>query len=366
MNQTLAIFLDAYRDLNSRKMFWITLVLSGLVVLAFLLVGVNAHGVKILVWQLDSPDMDSPAAFYKRLLMVAVDVWLSWVAVGLALISTSTIFPEFISGGSIELFLCKPIGRLRLFLTKYLSGLLFATLQVAVFCAACFLVMGIRGGMWEPKIFLAVPLVVAVFSYLYCVSVRIGVWTRSTVAAVLLTLLFWLAVGMVNFTENGLLMTSLAVQRQDRMLQQSIAFCQRSLDDLPSAVNSVPGVEQTRRSLQARLEQFQTQRAQLGSGWTEAHRFVFEAKTLLPKTSETTDLLHREFLSITEELPGQDEPDTPFSSDSVMDWIQSLSVQRDFEREIRSRSVAWVLGTSFAFEIMILIPAAWLFCRRDY
>ena len=31
MTQTLAIFLDAYRDLNSRKLFWLAMVISALV-----------------------------------------------------------------------------------------------------------------------------------------------------------------------------------------------------------------------------------------------------------------------------------------------------------------------------------------------
>jgi len=30
IGQTLAIFLDAYRELNSRKLFWMTMLLSGL------------------------------------------------------------------------------------------------------------------------------------------------------------------------------------------------------------------------------------------------------------------------------------------------------------------------------------------------
>ena len=32
MTQTCAIFLEAYRSLNSKKLFWIVLILSGLVV----------------------------------------------------------------------------------------------------------------------------------------------------------------------------------------------------------------------------------------------------------------------------------------------------------------------------------------------
>jgi hypothetical protein len=41
MTQTLALLLDAYRELNARKMFWITLVLSGMCVIAFALFGVS-------------------------------------------------------------------------------------------------------------------------------------------------------------------------------------------------------------------------------------------------------------------------------------------------------------------------------------
>ena len=35
MSQTLAILHDGYREINSRKMFWVSLILSGLVVASF-------------------------------------------------------------------------------------------------------------------------------------------------------------------------------------------------------------------------------------------------------------------------------------------------------------------------------------------
>src|SRR5258705_12779130 len=86
----------------------------------------------------------------------------------------ASIFPDFTAGGSVDLYLSRPISRLRLFLTKYATGLLFVALQVAVFASACFLVIGIRGGAWEPRIFLSIPLVVLVFSLLFCICVLLG------------------------------------------------------------------------------------------------------------------------------------------------------------------------------------------------
>ena len=53
MTQTLALFIDAYRLLNARKIFWFTLVLSLLVVSSFALVGIHDEGISIAWWNLD-------------------------------------------------------------------------------------------------------------------------------------------------------------------------------------------------------------------------------------------------------------------------------------------------------------------------
>ena len=114
------------------------------------------------------------------------------------------MFGKYLSNqsGSIELMLAKPISRLRLFLTKYLAGLLFTALQVAVFTTACFLVFGIRGNAWEPAIFWTIPLVVLFYSYLFAVCVLFGILTKSTITSILLTMLFWFFLFILN-TADG-------------------------------------------------------------------------------------------------------------------------------------------------------------------
>ena len=162
MTQTLAIFYEAYRSLNAKKMFWAVLVLSGIVSGSFLFVGINEGGLKVLVWQIDVPFLNThvmtPATFYKRMFVgLGIEYWLSWLAAILALISTAGIFPDLINSGSINLLVSKPIGRLRLFATQYVAGLLFVILQVLLFTAVCFLVIGLRGGVWEPRLFWPCP-----------------------------------------------------------------------------------------------------------------------------------------------------------------------------------------------------------------
>ncbi len=41
-------------------------------------------------------------------------------------------------------------------------------------------------------------------------------------------------------------------------------------------------------------------------------------------------------------------------------------IAEEADRAARSRAVPWIIGTSLAFEAVILGWAAWLFCRRDY
>ncbi len=183
MSQTLALIWDAYRDLNSRRMFWIVLILSTLVAGSFAAIGLTSTGFKIFYWELHSPILNSkemaPGDFYKSIFLnYGIGFWLTWLATVLALISTASLFPDFLAGGAVDLYLSKPISRLRLFLTKYLCGLLFVALQIGCFCAASFAVIGLRGRAWEPGIFLAVPIVLLFFSYLFCFCVLIGVWTH--------------------------------------------------------------------------------------------------------------------------------------------------------------------------------------------
>jgi ABC-type transport system involved in multi-copper enzyme maturation permease subunit len=355
MTQTGAIFLEAYRNLNSKKLFWLVLILSGLVVAAFACVGINQHGVKILVWQFDNDFLNSnqyPAdQFYKGMFVqIGIGIWLAWLATILALISTAGIFPDLMTSGSIDLLVSKPIGRLRLFLTEYVAGLLFATLQVTIFTTACFLVIGLRGGVWEPGLFLAIPLVVCFFSYLFAVCVFLGVVTRSTVAALLLTLLFWFGISMVGAAERTLLMAktmqhhgaNIAAHVEKDAGKPKAAKGPKSREPTPPA-DTTPATPEEPSTASRAL--------------SIAHSVAYGIKTVLPKTADTIELLQRSLIEIAK-LPKQ-PADSPEAR-------AALAAQKEIIDVIYGRSIAWIIGTSLAFETVVLAFAALVFCRRDY
>jgi ABC-type transport system involved in multi-copper enzyme maturation permease subunit len=372
MNQTLALLLDAYRDLNARRMFWIVLILSTLVAASFAGIGLTPTGFEILVWRFPSVFFNSkyisPGDFYKSIFLnFGIGFWLTWLATVLALISTASLFPDFLAAGAVDLYLSKPIGRLRLFLTKYFCGLLFVALQIACFCAASFAVIGIRGGAWEPGIFLAVPIVVLFFSYLFCFCVLVGVWTRSTVSAVLLTLLFWICIFGVHSTEMFLLTMKLSQDSATARLNKEIQTTEKSLAKARQNAVTRPTTRNTGEvnRLQAQLDRDQRQRAATGNSFEFAHQIFYDVKTLLPKTSETVALLERELVD-SARLQRAADAQRDSAQDSQVDFNGNPVDVKALQAAIRGRTVGWIVGTSVGFEMVVLALAAWLFCRRDY
>ncbi len=370
MSQTLTILNDGLRRLRARKIFWLAMVLTILVAASQATVGINEQGLTFLGYQLDTPMLStaqmSPEAFYKLMFTnVGLSVWLSWIATILALISTAGIFPDLMAGGTIDLVLAKPIGRLRLMLTEYVGGLLFVTLQVAVFTGISILIIGIRGGAWEPGLLLAIPIVVAFFSFLFCVCVGLGVLTRSTVAALLLTIGFWFGLYVLNSVDSVLINLraegDILIERRERAIaDMESALEQTAQTDTDGESRMRPRLENHRRELTRQRDQQAT--------IERIHKGIVTAKTFLPKTGETIDLLERVLVS-TAELPGFDEDD--FSEpqapgDHSIGYVPQSQLQQRVVAMTRARSVWWILGTSLAFEVVVLGGAAWIFCRRDF
>jgi len=374
MNQTLAIFADAYRELNHKKLFWITLGLSGALMAIFALFGVSDDYVTFLWYHWTNVFGLTPAGAYRVIFsLAAIGFWLTWGATFLALVSTSGIFPDFLTAGSIDLYLCKPIGRLRLFLTKYFAGLLFVALQVTAFSVVSFLVMGFRGGIWAPSIFLAIPIVTVYFSYLFSIQVFVGVWTRSTIASFLVTALCFLLFFGVHWIESRLLMLETTLHSQTTFLDgrlKSVEGRIAALDTRPAgstepASTRLETALRQREELRARRESVDTFLANIDF-W---HNILWGVKTVFPKTSETVNLLDL-YLVQDDEVPAvvprRGRFQTPPDPEDPANVEDRTAEARAAAVAVRHRSLGWVLGTSLLFEGVVVALAAWIFCRRDY
>jgi ABC-type transport system involved in multi-copper enzyme maturation permease subunit len=339
MRAAMTILWDSFRLLQAKKLFWIALGISMLVALFYASIGFDEQGMTMFFgWkQFENPllrqGQPEAAAFYVLLFTdVILKFWLAWIAVALALLSTASIFPDFIAEGSIGISLSKPVGRLRLFLLKYLGGLLFVALQVAIFTTIVFLALGWRTGEWNLTVFWAVPVVTFVFSLLYAVAVWIGVWTRSTLFALLGAFLMWGLALLGQWTEG---------------------FFYRAAHLVPES-----GIEIDYRT----GEQMEKETVEKNATAVSLHQKAKAAVTPLPKTRDCTTYLKRLIkMKERDSMLAGASLDTLLSG-SLADPKMAAAMKRHDERH----SAWYVFGTSAIFEAVVLALAAWVFCRRDY
>ncbi len=381
--QTKAIFIDAYRELNAKKLFWLTMVINLLAVFIFASIGINEKGFSALFWTFDgqfNTSMMSAETFYKlQFLLWGVPYWLSWGTTILALISTAGIIPDLVSGGTIEPMLSKPIGRGRLFLTKYLTGLFFVGAQILVFTIGCFLVLLLRAGTTEFGLFLTIPIVLAFFSFLFSVCVFVGIVTRSTITALLLTIMFWLMLFILNVGDSIMInqreRALMKAESMPAMVEQQERFAQTKIDRWIDEGKPVPGMAGeplpagAKDSLEAVSTALMIAREEADDAeksvktWTAWAARVYGAKLLLPKTQETIGLLSRHLIE-DDELDGLINlmNDNNENSENGPNSELNQRVAAVYE----ARTMTWILGTSFAFEAFLLGLSTIIFIRRDF
>lgn len=126
-----------------------------------------------------------------------------WVAdtagVLLALVCTAGFLPSFLEPSSATVLLAKPVPRWSLLFGKFLGVLLFVLVQATLFVLGTWTALGLRTNVWDMNYLFALPLLMLHFSVFFSFSVFMAVWTRSTIACIFGTLLFWLVCWGMNF-----------------------------------------------------------------------------------------------------------------------------------------------------------------------
>ena len=414
--QTRALLIDSFRMMVARRLFWITLGINMLVVLVYGSIGTNEEGLTMLFGLFDVGFAmfanDSPV--YASLMQgifssMLVPLWLAWIATILALVSTTSVFPDFQEEGAIDIVLSKPISRWKIFFVKYLGSLIFVFMQVAIFCLGVFLVVGTRIGDWNWTILAGVPIVLIFYSYLYAFCTLIGVVTRSAIAALLFTMLFWFALFIIQSAEGTLNLLKTQQEIEVQRLEQRLEASRNALDrtERPQSLLDIGATAMNDPArLRSRIETIETDLAEDEStlrALTRWHDIMRTSLAVLPKNQETIGLLDRwvradTAYSLTEIFGGQvpqDEPpapvtetppDTSVSTDLAIESLEGpedatdLTQEDRFERnqqlqreaaervqeDLDARSPWFIIGTSLGFEAVILLIAGWVFVRRDY
>lgn len=333
------LLLDSFRMLRSQMLFWIVLLLSGIVALAYASVGVDEDGISaafgLLKWENElvrSSDLQTAKQFYLLIFTSFIaPYWLNLIAIVLGLISCASIFPEFVKKGSIDLFLSKPPSRLALFVGKYLGSLLFVFLQVFLFTLIVFFSFGFRFDDWNFTVFWAVPVVVLIFSLIYCVHVFVSVWSGSLVFGLLSAFFVWGMAVLSEWTED---------------LAYKIVYV------LPRM-----GLEV---SLQGGGVTEGEPRDSMGETAEMIYRFTNMVRTPLPKTRVAANQLNRLVKVDGEDLTGKELGGLLFG---MIPQDEEEAVFKDYQKR---HPIVRDVATSLCFELFFVGLAVWVFSRRDY
>jgi len=208
---------DTFAQARAGKVFWIMLAVTGLAVIFCLGVSVAGGNLDPEGDFLHHPKTGAPltgadgavgqlqllfGAFRVplarsresavQLLQVILATWLAG-SVGLlgTLIWTAGFIPEFLHDANAALLLSKPVPRWLLVVGKYLGVVLFVALQTGLFFFGTWLALGLKTNMWTYGYLAGIPILMVHFVVLYGFTVFVGVWTRSTLACILGSILFW-------------------------------------------------------------------------------------------------------------------------------------------------------------------------------
>lgn len=392
MTPILALLRESWLTLRAERLFKVVLALNILVVLAYASLGFDQTGFFIFygAWHYENEFIYSGSPLATTLYLsiysaFIVNVWLGWIAAILALISTSSIFPTFLSQGAVELVLSRPPRRSTVFLTKYVGGLLWVALQVCVFTIGAFFAAGWRIGLWDPAIFLAIPLITLFYSFLFCVNVLVGVITRSTLVALLATMVFWSATFAIRQADDLIANQQFSNQFQIERIESRIGELLEQQARL--------GFDGTISELNQLDDQLATQHVRLDDAMETGEllrpwaTWIGRLRMLVPETARTISLLQRSLerhtnISFTDLMSGkafEEDFDQPSTRDIDLDLEEDERTQRRRARRQgrqaameaameRENSVsAWhIITKSVLFEAIVLIAAMMIFRRRDF
>lgn len=132
------------------------------------------------------------------------------------LCAASFFVPKMLEKGAVDVIFHKPISRTRFFLSRYVTGLLFVALLTSVSATGVFLALLLVSGFTDVGVFAVIPAMTYLFGVIYPVTMVVGLLTRSTVAALLLSAVFYLLNGAIQVT-----WISIEISSQDALSQLS-------------------------------------------------------------------------------------------------------------------------------------------------
>lgn len=105
----------------------------------------------------------------------------------LAIFATAHLVPRMQEKGTIDLYLSRPVSRMKLILSRYVAGLILAGSNVLYLIGSIWLIVAWKTHVFHPRFFLAGGVILFLIAVLLAFAFMIGVITSSTAVSIMAT-----------------------------------------------------------------------------------------------------------------------------------------------------------------------------------
>lgn len=105
----------------------------------------------------------------------------------LAIFATAHLVPRMQEKGTIDLYLARPVSRVRLLLSRYLAGLILAGSNVVYLMGSIWAIVAWKTGVANARFLMAGSIIFLVIAVLLAFAFLVGVFTSSTAVSIMAT-----------------------------------------------------------------------------------------------------------------------------------------------------------------------------------
>ncbi|HVS33081.1 MAG TPA: ABC transporter permease subunit [Thermoanaerobaculia bacterium] len=105
----------------------------------------------------------------------------------LAIFATAHLVPRLQEKGTIDLYLSRPVSRVKLLMSRYLAGMILAASNVLYLMGSIWLIVFWKTGVGNPRFLLAGAIIMFVIGSLLAFAFLVGVVTSSTAVSIMST-----------------------------------------------------------------------------------------------------------------------------------------------------------------------------------
>ena len=105
----------------------------------------------------------------------------------LAIFATAHLVPRMQEKGTIDLYLSRPVSRMKLILSRYVAGLILAASNIVYLIGSIWMIVAWKTHVFHPRFFLAGGVILFLIAVLLAFAFMIGVITSSTAVSIMAT-----------------------------------------------------------------------------------------------------------------------------------------------------------------------------------